>query len=80
MDDATDREQADEQADERADGRSGERERGGPGTRPPGEDLPGKVDEMERDIEEERRRRGVPGNADERRRTGPTVPDDQAPD
>ncbi len=80
MGDATDRERADQRDDEQADERSDEREPGGSGTRPPGEDLPGKVDEMERDIEEERRRRGVPGNADERRRTGPTVPDDQAPD
>ena len=41
------------------------------------EDL---IDDMEQRVESERKERDVPGNAAERERSEPTVPDDQAPD
>ncbi|MFF0816814.1 hypothetical protein ACFYVR_16915 [Rhodococcus sp. NPDC003318] len=44
------------------------------------EELEQLVDDMEKRVEDEREKKGVPGNAAERAKQEPIVPDDQAPD
>ena len=50
------------------------------GGQPRDEDLAGMVDDMERRVTDERRERGVPGNADDRAEAEPIVSGDEAPE